>query len=186
LSRAPKDKHSDGDTTTAFGRAFHKRQANYFVYPYGFLVMINVIVVSLSAAYWSISAVTSALILRHIHIHLKRIDFFAPRWYRICTLYGLIACFFVIVLNVQAILALLWVILTKWIVIGRRQPGPHHWDKSSYCQRWGVHLVLSHFIYRGYGNGGVLAPITGSAYIVWFYRALGAKIGKNCAIWAGG
>lgn len=32
----------------------------------------------------------------------------------------------------------------------------------------------------------MLGPITGSAYIVWFYRALGAKIGKNCSIWAGG
>ena len=41
-------------------------------------------------------------------------------------------------------------------------------------------------LYRGHGNGGVLAPITGSAYIVWFYRALGARIGKDCSIWTGG
>ena len=53
-------------------------------------------------------------------------------------------------------------------------------------QRWQLHLTLSRLLYRGHGNGGVLGPITGSAYIVWFYRALGAQIGKNCAVWAGG
>ena len=53
-------------------------------------------------------------------------------------------------------------------------------------QRWQLHLTLSRVLYRGHGNGGVLAPITGSAYIVWFYRALGARIGKNCSIWTGG
>ena len=41
-------------------------------------------------------------------------------------------------------------------------------------------------MYRGHGNGGVLGSLTGSAYIVWFYRALGAKIGNNCALWVGG
>lgn len=32
----------------------------------------------------------------------------------------------------------------------------------------------------------MLGPITGSVYIVWFYRLLGAKIGKNVSVWAGG
>ena len=32
----------------------------------------------------------------------------------------------------------------------------------------------------------MLETITGSAYIVWFLRALEAKIGKNCAIYAEG
>jgi len=147
---------------------------------------INMLIAAISAAYWSISAVTAALILRHLHIHLKHVHFFAPRWYRFGILYGLIAVLFVIVLTIQAIISLFWVILAKWIVIGQRRVGPHHWDESSYCQRWGLHLALSRFIYKGYGNGGVLGPITGSAYIVWFYRALGAKMGKNCAIFAGG
>jgi hypothetical protein len=78
------------------------------------------------------------------------------------------------------------VILTKWIIIGRRRDGRYPWDKSSYCQRWQIHLALSRFIYKGYGNGGVLAPLTGTIYIVWYFRALGAKIGKNCAIYASG
>lgn len=60
------------------------------------------------------------------------------------------------------------------------------YDTHSYCQRWQLHLTLSRLLYRGHGNGGVLGPITGSVYIVWFYRLLGAKIGKNVSVWAGG
>ena len=33
---------------------------------------------------------------------------------------------------------------------------------------------------------GHMASLAGTAYIVWYLRALGGKIGKNCAIWAGG
>ena len=35
-------------------------------------------------------------------------------------------------------------------------------------QRWQLHLTLSKPLYRGHGNGGVLATLTGSAYIVWY------------------
>jgi hypothetical protein len=38
----------------------------------------------------------------------------------------------------------------------------------------------------GPGDLGAPATLAGTAYIVWYLRALGATIGKNCAIWAGG
>ncbi len=41
-------------------------------------------------------------------------------------------------------------------------------------------------LYKGYGNGGILLPLTGTVFIVWYLRALGAKIGKNCGIYVGG
>ena len=31
-----------------------------------------------------------------------------------------------------------------------------------------------------------LGTISGSAYVVWYFRALCAKIGKDCAVFAGG
>ncbi|KAJ7272639.1 acetyl-CoA synthetase-like protein [Mycena haematopus] len=176
----------DSDTTTPFGRAFYKGEADYFVYPYALILLVNVLVASLSAAYWSISAVAAAQMLRQLHHHAHWLHIYRPVWYRPGIIYGLIAVSFIIVLNIQAILALWWVVVTKWLVIGRRQDGRYSWDKSSYCQRWQIHLVLARFIYKGYGNGGVLAPLTGTVYIVWYLRALGAKIGKNCAIYAGG
>jgi hypothetical protein len=162
------------------------RKANYFVYPYPLILFINILVVAVSATYWSISAVAAAQLLRQFDIHLARRHFFSQHWYQLGTLYGLIASSFIIVLNIQAFVAVLWVVATKWLIIGRRKEGPCAWDESSYCQRWQLHLSLSRPLHRGYGNGGILGPLTGSAYIVWFYRALGAKIGRNVSVFAGG
>jgi hypothetical protein len=46
--------------------------------------------------------------------------------------------------------------------------------------------VLSGFVDQGYRNGGVLGPLTGTAYFVWYLRAIGSKVGKNCALYPGG
>lgn len=174
------------ETITPFGRAYYKREANYFVFPYPILFVINLLVAAISAGYWSISAVAAAQLLRQFHIHLGHRNFFSQEWYQFGTLYGLIACSFIIVLNIQALGAVLWAILTKWIIIGQRKEGKCAWNESSYCQRWQLHLTLCRPLYRGYGNGGILGPLTGSAYIVWYFRALGANIGKNVALFAGG
>lgn len=139
-----------------------------------------------SSAYWSASAVVAAQLLRQFYIHRPHVRLFQDRWYRFGILYGFIASSFVIVLSIQALICIAWVLLTKWTVIGRRKPGPCSWDESSYCQRWQLHLTLSRPLYKGYGIGGILAPLTGSAYMVWFYAALGAKIGANCCLDPGG
>ncbi|KAJ3795144.1 acetyl-CoA synthetase-like protein [Lentinula aff. detonsa] len=178
---------SAGDTTiTPFGRAFYKREANYFVWPYFVILSINLIVTACSAAYWSISAVVAAQLLHQCYIYLPHFRLFQDHWYRFGILYGIISTSFVVVLNIQALLCILWVLLTKWIIIGQRKTGPCPWDESDYCQRWQLHLVLSRPLYKGYGIGGVLGPVTGSAYIVWFFRAMGAKIGSNCCLYPGG
>ncbi|KAJ7717143.1 acetyl-CoA synthetase-like protein [Mycena metata] len=175
------------DTITPFGRAFYQRKADFFVFPYVIILGINILITVLSAAYWSISAVMAAQVLRQIDLHTSRsTEIYRRSWFRPATIYGFIALSFVIVLNVQALLAIAWVVGTKWLIIGRRKDGRYAWDVSSYCQRWQLHLVLSRFIYKGYGNGGVLGGLTGTAYYVWYLRALGAKIGKNCAVYPGG
>ncbi|KAJ7367145.1 acetyl-CoA synthetase-like protein [Mycena albidolilacea] len=186
LDEGTSSKADDPDTTTPFGRAFYKGEADYFVFPYGMILAINILVATLSAAYWSISAIAAAQLLRQLHMHAYRLHIYAPVWYRPGLLFGLIAGAFVVVLNLQALLALVWVVLTKWAVLDRRRDGRYAWDKSSYCQRWQLHLTLARLIYKGYGNGGVLAPLTGTVYIVWYLRALGARIGRDCAVYAGG
>ncbi len=97
----------------------------------------------------------------------------------------MIAVLFVVMLTIQALLAFAWTIATKWAVIGRRREGRYDWDKSSYCQRWQLHLTLQKLLGRGFG-GHIYGNISGTAFAVWYLRALGAKIGKDCAIWAGG
>ncbi|KAJ7167921.1 acetyl-CoA synthetase-like protein [Mycena filopes] len=176
------------DTITPFGRAFYQRKAGYFVYPYALILAINITITALSATYWSISAVSAAQVLRRIDLHTSQTvtEIYRPSWFRPAIIYGLIAVCFVIVLNLQALLAIAWVVGTKWLVIGRRRDGQYAWDTSSYCQRWQLHLVLSRFVYKGFGNGGVLGALTGSSYFVWYLRAMGARIGKNCALYPGG
>ncbi|KAI0673689.1 acetyl-CoA synthetase-like protein [Trametes maxima] len=186
FKRGGKEMDDDTPTVTPFGRAFYQRKASFFVFPYIMLVLINICVSIISAGYWSISAVVGTQILNQLRIHLPHLHLFHAGARQIFILFGLISCWFVASLNLQAFIALLWVVLTKWTVIGRRKEGNYNWDESSYCQRWQLHLVLSKPLYRGYGNGGILGSISGSAYYVWFLRALGAKIGENCAIFAGG
>ncbi|KAK7433552.1 hypothetical protein VKT23_020726 [Stygiomarasmius scandens] len=172
-----------GETITPFGRAFYKREAPYFVIPYFFILILNFLIAACSAAYWSISAVLAAQLLRQFHIHLSSRQLFREAWYRFGILYGLIAASFIIVLNIQALITILWVIVTKWAIIGQRRPGKYSWDESSYCQRWQLHLTFSRPLFKGHGIGGVLQPLCGTAYLVWYFRALGATIGKNCCLY---
>lgn len=204
LSRGSKEKEPKSDTITPFGRAYYKREADYFVIPYIGILFIGLLTATLSAVYWSISAVTVAQVLRQIQIHFRHLHLFDDTWYRFGLLYGLIAICFICVLNIQAILAMAWVILTKWLIIGRRKEGTFLWDKSSYCeflvefsrfirlqsppvgQRWQLHLSLSKILNKGFGHLGVLDTLTGTVFIAWYYRALGAKVGQNCSLGASG
>ncbi|KDQ58575.1 hypothetical protein JAAARDRAFT_155112 [Jaapia argillacea MUCL 33604] len=180
--------HKDvgGSTMSPFGKAFYEHDASYYVLPLPLIIFINLLVAGGSAGYWSIPAVFCTQILNEIRIHLPQLHIFDNTWYQVFTLYGLIASFFVVALHIQTWLAIGWVLATKWVLIGRRQEGSYDWDKSSYSQRWQLHLVLSRTLYRAFGNGGILGNITGSAYIVWLFRAMGAKMGRDCAIFAGG
>ncbi|KAJ6584022.1 hypothetical protein DFH09DRAFT_911062 [Mycena vulgaris] len=178
----------DQDTSTPFGRAFYQGRASYFVFPYFLILAINIAITVLSAIYWSVSAIAAAQVLCLVYLNDNNpvTAMEHPSWFRMVVIYSLIAICFVVVLNTQAILAILWVVATKWIIIGRRQDGQYAWDTSSYCQRWQLHLVLSILLDKGYDNGGVLGPLTGTAYFVWYLRAMGARIGTDCALYPGG
>ena len=134
LSRGSKEKDFKSDTTTPFGRAYYNREADYFVIPYIGILFIGLLTSVGSAIYWSMSAVTVAQVLRQLQIHLHSLRLFKDTWYRFGLLYGLIALCFICVLSIQGVLAMIWVVVTKWLVIGRRKEGPYPWDKSSYCE----------------------------------------------------
>ena len=178
---------SEEETITPFGRAFYKRKATYFVFPYLVIVGINIVMAIFSSAYWATAAVATVLSLNRLRqsFEYTATIVFSDHWFRPGIIYAYIAFVFVICLNLQALLAFAWVISTKWAVIGRRREGRYDWDKSSYCQRWQLHLTLQRLLGKGYG-GHILGNISGSIYAVWYLRLLGANIGKQCSIWAGG
>ena len=179
--------HATGsETITPFGKAYYKKEANFFVFPYTMILIISATATAVAGVYWSVSAIGSAQVLKQIHTHLHYLKLFAPHWYRFGILYGIIAMCFAIILTVEKIITVLWDVTVKWVLIGRRKPGLYDWDQSSYCQRWQMQITLSPLMLKDYGSGGILSPFTGSAYIVWYFRALGATIGDNCGIWVGG
>ncbi len=181
------DGPGDDDTLTPFGRAFYKRKASYFVFPYLMLVAINVGMAVFSSVYWATPAAATILIINFLRreFEFEATWLFSDHWYRPGLIYIFIAAIFVVVMFIQALLAFAWVIGTKWAVIGRRREGRYDWDQSSYCQRWQLHLTLQRLLGRGFG-GHILGEISGTVYAVWYLRALGAKIGRECSIWAGG
>ena len=188
LSDMPMEKReTDESTTTPFGRAFYLGQADYFVFPYFLVFTVGLVSTAASATFWAIGAISTAQILNQFYYHAEHLNIFRPRrWYRVALLYGLVVSVFIVVFALQAISSVLWTIASKWVIIGRRRQGRYEWDKSDYCQRWQLHLTLTQFMSEGGAAGGVLGPLTGSVYFVWYLRALGAKIGKNCGIFAGG
>ncbi|CAO1633923.1 unnamed protein product [Parajaminaea phylloscopi] len=175
------------ETITPFGRAFYKRKADYFVIPYIVLVFINILMAIISAMYWASAAVATVLALNAVRSDWEytHTTLISDHWYRPALIYAFIAICFIVTLAFQGIFAFAWVIVTKWIIIGRRKEGRYDWDKSSYCQRWQLHLSLQRILGKGHG-GHLIGVISGTAYAVWYLRAMGATIGKNVAVWAGG
>ncbi|KAH9848993.1 acetyl-CoA synthetase-like protein [Lenzites betulinus] len=172
--------------STPFGRAFYDHKAAYYVYPYWLLLIIYFSVSAFSAAFWAMGPVAVTQIVNAIRIYHPSLKLFNGHKTELFILFGLVAACFIMILTCMSMLMLLWVIGTKWLIIGRRREGRYDWDESSYCQRWQLHLTVSRPVHRGFDNGGILGGISGSAYFVWYLRAMGAKIGKDCAIFAGG
>ncbi|KUL87836.1 hypothetical protein ZTR_03174 [Talaromyces verruculosus] len=176
---------SENDTCKPFGRAFYRHEANYYVLRIWQIVMYSVVSVVFSTVYWLLTVIFSLMALRTILAHSTSVGFELKAW-RPVVLYAVLASFMSIISSLQAFLGLGIVIWIKWMVMGRRREGSFHWDKSSYNQRWQFLLSCETLIKDCYGGSGLLPMITGSAYISWYYRLLGAKIGKDCAIHANG
>ncbi len=77
-------------------------------------------------------------------------------------------------------------IVGKNILLGTRKAGEYPWDQSSYCQRWQVYLTLQEIRRGERHKTGILDMIQGSQYLVWYFRALGAKIGSNVCLFPNG
>ncbi|CAI7605556.1 unnamed protein product [Penicillium pancosmium] len=173
------------DTCKPFGRAFYRKDSSYYVLRIWQIVIYSVLSVVVVTVYWLLSVVFALLCLRACLEHSNATGLDIGAW-RPFVLYGILASFLSAISCAQAFIALGIVICVKWIVMGRRKEGEYHWDKSSYNQRWQFLLSCETLIKDCYGGTGLLPMITGSVYISWYYRLLGANIGKDCAIHANG
>jgi hypothetical protein len=107
-------------------------------------------------------------------------------WRNPLLLYAVLAVCNAAFVTIQTILAASIVIAAKWILLGRRKVGNYNWDKSSYCQRWQMVLTIERLHDRAFRGYGILGMLSGTWYCAQYFRLLGAAIGKDCVIFAGG
>lgn len=173
------------DESTPFGRAFYEGKAPYHVLGVWSIAFYSTMSTVITSVYWNTPTVVAvqavALLFHHDVNALKN-----HGWWRPFVIYGIIAAMVSAILTIQAIVATVLMIAAKWALMGRRMPGSYDWDKSSYCQRWQIYLTMERLRRRCYGGMGIIGMLTGTHYAVMYMRALGAKIGDDCALFAGG
>ena len=187
-----KETSSEDETTSSspFGRAFYYGQAPYHVlgpyaiFAYSFLLTV------LSQFYWNVPSISSIqitnIIVKHWFLDEKKAMFGVWHWYDPFVLWGWMTVFISILTMAQTIAATAFVIASKWALLGRRRPGNYDWDKSSYCQRWQIFLGIERFRRACYRGHGILGMLTSTHWIVLYFKAMGAQIGQDCALFANG
>lgn len=174
--------NSTRSSPTPFGRAFYDRQAPYHVFNQLTIFIYSTFITIFVQLFWNVATI-STIILSQI---IKHSDQFHPRWFRPLKIYAFDVCIVSGLCICLSLLSLAICIMAKWILLGRRKVGSYDWDESSYCQRWQLFLSIEAIRRRCFGGNGVLGMLTGSHYIVVYFRLLGARIGKDCALFAGG
>ncbi|KAI9021385.1 hypothetical protein DFJ74DRAFT_707339 [Hyaloraphidium curvatum] len=209
LHRADDAAKGDEDTVRPFGRAFYLGEADYFVWPEWMHAAFNVsahVVLSLLRRLPLFMALRVGLRLARRAVPagapsptpLSLLELFslmdlpsdivdpglAVGFATGLQIVGWFALCFLLLKPLMTLLFLCLDVAIKWFVVGRREPGKYNWDSSSYCQRWNLYLVLSKGLRRtAGGNHDVLALLGGSQYIVWYFRSLGATIGRDVCLY---
>lgn len=171
-------------SSTPFGRAFYKGEADYHVIGLPSIICYSFLTVIFVSLYWNTAAILGMKAVAVI-LHLNPPGFRHGAWYRPLSIYALFSAVIAVISTIQAILALALVVAAKWVLIGRRFPGSYNWDESSYCQRWQILLTIERLRQKCYGVG-ILNLLTGTHYMVLYFRALGGDIGEDCALFANG
>ncbi|KAI0976945.1 acetyl-CoA synthetase-like protein [Xylaria arbuscula] len=172
------------DTMSPFGRAFYQHKAPYFVWRQWMVFMYSTFSAIFTHAYWTAASISSIQVVAKVFQQTPWLG--NGDWYDPFILFSLCAALLSALMTVQSVLAIGFVIAAKWVLLGRRQPGNYDWDKSSYCQRWQLFLAIERIRRHCFGGHGILGLLTGTAYMTWYFRALGAKIGRDCALFVSG
>ena len=167
---------------TPFARAFYLREASYPVLPLMVHISICLFAEIFTTVYWMLPINLSAVIF----VKIAEMNTLPGRAYHAGTVFGIMLPLTMLVVSALVIVGFCLDIAAKWALMGRRQAGNYNWDSSSYCQRWQILLILSRIRQRCLSGRGLLNLVTGSAYLVWYFRALGATIGKNVCLYPHG
>jgi non-ribosomal peptide synthetase-like protein len=72
---------------------------------------------------------------------------------------------------------LLFVVACKWLLIRRYEEGDHPFY-SSYHFRWMTMVALTRTV------APFLAQLRGTAFFSWYYRLMGAEVGRDCCLFS--
>lgn len=173
-------RRAQAPTLRPYGRAMYMGEANYTVWPLAGHIAFNITWAALAALYRAAPMIAALLLARDVLIAE------GPGLRHTVNILLLLAGFYVPIHLGSAMGALGVLIATKWLIIGRRVEGEHFWTDSSYCQRWKIHSVISSLSSGWFANRDLLSYLEGSAYLVWYFRAEGAHIGRNVCLYPNG
>ncbi|EXK27290.1 hypothetical protein FOMG_16109 [Fusarium oxysporum f. sp. melonis 26406] len=167
-----------------FGRAFYLKLAPYHVLGPFAIFCYSAFFTVFTAVYWDVPSVSS---IQFVGI-MFRSSF--PRgmnvWFDLVAIFLTMLAGIAVLSTIQSILALVIIIGSKWLLMGRRTAGNYDWDKSPYCQRWQIFLGIERLRRHCYKGNGILNLLTGTHWMVIYFKLMGAKIGKDCALFVNG
>ncbi|SPO07257.1 related to coenzyme a synthetase [Cephalotrichum gorgonifer] len=171
--------------STPFGRAYYLKRAPYHVLGPWAIFFYSSSITVFTKFYWNVPSISSIQIT-NLLFRQESLKFGKGQWYDPLVLLGWTTLFVSVITTLQAIFALVVVIASKWILLGRREPGNYDWDKSSYCQRWQIFLAVERLRRSSFRGHGILGMLTSTHWVVLYMRAMGAKVGRDCALFANG
>ena len=186
LSNVPPPLPSTTTSITPFGRAFYGKDAPYHVHGLFTITLYSVLANIFISVYWNVPTILSLQILFKVANHSYFSPLFTESAFRTVYILCVLWISFSFLQVIFSVAALAICICAKWLLLRRREQGNYDWDKSSYCQRWQVLLTIERIRRRHVGGEDILALLTGTWYCALYFRLLGAKIGKDCALFASG
>ncbi|KAJ4141732.1 hypothetical protein NW768_000949 [Fusarium equiseti] len=178
------DKDAWARDLSPFGRAFYLKLAPYHVLGPFAIFCYSTLFTVFASVYWDAASISSIQIVRVVLNHIIGTNLIW--WKDLAAIFVTMLAAMAVLTTIQSILAMGIIICSKWILMGRRTPGNYDWDKSSYCQRWQIFLGIERLRRGCYAGNGILNMLTGTSWIVYYFRLQGAKIGKDCALFANG
>lgn len=161
----------------------HLRKANYFVIPTCVHALIAIIAKTFAVAYRACTLSLALYVLSWVILETPIPEGEAFTWY---DLVATIIPIYLTCQNIATVIAIFIAIVLKWTIVGRRKVGTYNWDESPYCQQWNIYLASTYIIRGAYFGRGILEYLHGSAFLVWYFRALGARIGKDVCLYPTG
>lgn len=175
----------DGSTLRPFGRAVYLREAPYFVWTPSMMAAFNIVCEASFSIFHSLPLLAS-LHLGAAYIYGLPVSarYYDGAYTTPGELFAIILPIFMGAHLLRVLLCFAIEIIAKWALLGRRSEGRFNWDQSRYGQNWEFYQIFSRV--RRLHRVSTLDFISGTQYCTWYFKCLGAQVGKDCCLYPAG